>query len=355
MRQLILAALFAAASSTAFAAADDTAAAKKPTKPAKAAKADKKTAAPAPATAPVVNVALRDYSTAFAKNYDTLATYLSTPIAPPAPPATPDKKDAKAPEVKPQLPQLTPEQLADIRWKIYKDTSPYTTGSDEAASKQALLDAWPKYEPLMPQIRQGAAGLQPTLSAINTALANLVYLEKPVALRYIVYVDTFKPSYRSEWDGTHLNFYFPLEQNFDTMLLPFTRTLSRHFLANAAVWGDRPRSLVELIIQEGVAAHMIAAVIENQPAHVYLGLSQEQVQQLTASRKDDLKEVISRLAEPAPANPSVEQLARYRYAGWLLVDYLQKQDIKLYDLIRQRQSDLVRGAQLATGSVIRAK
>lgn len=339
MRHLILAAMLAAIGSTGYATA-----ATKPGKPAAAPKA--------PA---VIDVKVRDFSGRFMDFYEAASRPMPAPPAPPAQPAQADGKQA-APAT-PPVPPAPAETEEERRWRFYKlgyDFAPLT-GND--ANRPLLNTAWSRYASVVPQIKSGFDGVAAELSNLNENLGTRICVEKPLSLRYITYVGLFDGKVWSELDGDRTNIYVPLEVGADVRALPLARIIGRLMLDKTAVFGNQPRNLAELMIAEGVYAHMLQEVAPGKPLESYLDLSAEQLAKAREARKADLKSIIDKLADGSIV-PSYagEQIALTRYAGWQLVESFRKENVSYADLVRQKPADLVKSCQVEMAKLIlRAK
>lgn len=341
MRQLILAAMIAAACNTAFAA---TKTADKANKPA----AEKPTGV-------VVDIKVRDMSVRFMDFFDAASRPMPAPPAALAAPAADGKTAATpAPPVAPAAPL---ETEADRRWRFFKAAYNFPADqADEAKTRAALDAAWPRYAAIAPKLRTGFDAIATEISDINRTLADEIYLDKPLAIRYIAYVGTFDGRVWSDMDDDRINLYLPLEVAPEVRDLPFARLLGRHMLSRTAVWGNQPRSVVELAINEGVYAHVLQAAVPGKSVDTYLDLTPEQLAKAKAGLKVDMKDMIAKLDDRNPATLAAysgPQIAQLRYAGWMLVENFVKNKSRLGDLIRQKQDVLIRASQLAMASIIR--
>ncbi|MEH6461673.1 hypothetical protein [Chitinimonas sp. JJ19] len=323
MRQLILAALLATAGMPAFAAT-----------------------AKAPAKQAVqLEVKVRDLSPLFLDFYKVAsAPVVQAPAAPAAPAA--DGKQAA-----PAAPAVPVESESDRRWRLFKKIYNVSAHEDDAATRAALEAAWPRYAAALPQINAGFDGIAAEPADAIDALSAQYFLDKPFSVRWITYVGAFEGRVWSQEADGIVNVNLPLEVDAKTRALPLHRILSKVMQDKNAHFGSQPRNLAELLISEGVQAHVLRSTVPGHTVETYLNLSTEQVAQVNSNRKATISNIITKLGDGSAAtlaNYTGEHLAQTRYVGWLLVDYLvKKQKARYADLIRQKPADLVKASTKA--------
>lgn len=323
MRQLILAALLATAGMPAFAAT-----------------------AKAPAKQAVqLEVKVRDLSPLFLDFYKVASAPVVQPPAAPAAPAADGKQAA------PAAPAVPVESESDRRWRLFKKIYNVSAHEDDAATRAALEAAWPRYAAALPQINTGFDGIAAEPADAIDALSAQYFLDKPFSVRWITYVGAFEGRVWSQETDGIVNVNLPLEVDAKTRALPLHRILSKVMQDKNAHFGSQPRNLAELLISEGVQAHVLRSTVPGHTVETYLNLSTEQVAQVNINRKATISTIITKLGDGSAAtlaNYTGEQLAQTRYVGWLLVDYLvKKQKARYADLIRQKPADLVKASTKA--------
>lgn len=324
MRQLILAALLATAGMPAFAAT-----------------------AKAPAKQAVqLEVKVRDLSPLFLDFYKVAS---SPVVQAPAAPATPaaDGKQAAVPAA----PAVPVESEGDRRWRLFKKIYNVSAHEDDAATRAALEAAWPRYAAALPQINAGFDGIAAEPAEAIDALSAQYFLDKPFSVRWITYVGAFEGRVWSQEADGIVNVNLPLEVDAKTRALPLHRILSKVMQDKNAHFGSQPRNLAELLISEGVQAHVLRSTVPGHKVETYLNLNAEQLAQASSNRKATISTIITKLGDGSAATMGSyagEQLAQTRYVGWLLVDYLvKKQKARYADLIRQKPADLVKASTKA--------
>ncbi|GLR14311.1 hypothetical protein GCM10007907_31010 [Chitinimonas prasina] len=324
MRQLILAALLATAGMPAFAAT-----------------------AKAPAKQAVqLEVKVRDLSPLFLDFYKVAsAPVVQTPAAPATPAA--DGKQAAVPAA----PAVPVESEDDRRWRLFKKIYNVSAHEDDAATRAALETAWPRYAAALPQITAGFDGIAAEPAEAINALSAQYFLDKPFSVRWITYVGAFEGRVWSQETDGIINVNLPLEVDAKTRALPLHRILSKVMQDKNAHFGSQPRNLAELLISEGVQAHVLRSTVPGHTVETYLNLSAEQLAQASSNRKATISTIITKLGDDSAATMGSyagEQQAQTRYVGWLLVDYLvKKQKARYADLIRQKPADLAKASTKA--------
>ncbi|MGQ5523816.1 hypothetical protein ACUHMQ_11210 [Chitinimonas sp. PSY-7] len=289
-----------------------------------------------------LDLKVRDLSPKFVEFYEAA----SKPLAPAAPTAN----QAATP--------ATTESLEDRRWRLFKQNYDFSAQPTPEATRAALDSAWPRYAEALPKIEAGFDGIASEPSRTLDTLSKHFSLDKSMSMRLVAYVGTFDGRVWGEQDGDTLNVYLPLEVSADTRAVPSARLMGQAMLAKTAGWGNKPRSLAELVVGEGVVAHGVAAAAPGKSVEQYLAISADELAKLRTNRKSVLSSILPKLGDGSAATLntySTEQLAEARFAGWLLVEGMTKQKARYADMIRQKPSDLIKVSQATMASVNRGK
>ncbi|PHV11972.1 hypothetical protein [Chitinimonas sp. BJB300] len=288
-----------------------------------------------------LDLKVRDLSPSFVEFYEAA----NKPVA--AVPATATTPDA-----------TTPESQEDRRWRLFKQDYGFSAQATPEATRAALDTAWPRYAEALPKIEAGFDGIASEPSKTLDTLSKHFSLDKSMSMRLVAYVGTFDGRVWSEQEGDILNVYLPLEVGPDTRAVPAARLMGQAMLAKTAGWGNKPRSLAELVVGEGVVAHGAAVAAPGKSVEQYLAISTDELAKLRANRKTVLSTILPKLGDNSAATLntySTEQLAEARFAGWLLVESLAKKNALYSDMIRQKPSDLIKVSQATMASVNRSK
>ena len=253
---------------------------------------------------------------------------------------------------------IAAESPEDRRWRLFKQSYDFSAQATPEATRAALESAWPRYEQALPKIEAGFDGIANEPSRTLETLSKHFSLDKSMSMRLVAYVGTFDGRVWGEQDGDTLNVFLPLEVDSDTRAVPSARLMGQAMLDKTAGWGNKPRSLAELVVGEGVVAHGIAAAAPGKSIDQYLAISPSELAKLRSNRKAILSSILPKLSDRSATTLnaySTDQLAEARFAGWLLVEGLSKQKARYADMIRQKPSDLIKVSQATMASVNRGK
>lgn len=295
-----------------------------------------------------LNLSVRDLSPNFVDFYDAA----SKPLPAPAAPATAPANGAAAPAPAPV------ESWEDRRWRYFKKAYDFSAQASPEAARSALEAAWPRYAAVMPQIESGFDGIASEPSRLLDSLSKQFVLDKAMNLRVVTYVGAFEGRVWSDVEADIRNIYLPLEVSSEVRTLPAARLFGEAILARAAVWGDSPRNLAELVVGEGVLAQGVATAVPGKSLEQYLKVSSEELAALRARRKAILSAILPKLGDGSPATLAAyrgPQAAEARFAGWLLVEAFAKKKARYSDMIRQKPADLVKASQSTMASINRGK
>lgn len=113
------------------------------------------------------------------------------------------------------------------RWKLWKKlvdfaAVPPTPEGDQMARKM-LDSAWSRYPSIVPQIKEGAAGIHPAPSTIVNSVAALMQADVPIRVNLVVFVGAFENN----------AFTAPGAENVPTVAVPIEARERDRLLANS--------------------------------------------------------------------------------------------------------------------------
>lgn len=164
---------------------------------------------------------------------------------------------------------------ADARWSLWKRRYDFAavppTPEGEAMARDMLDAAWPRYAAVMPAIRAGASAMRPSPMDALREVADLLDLDRPLDVRLTAYVGTFDDNAFTARSSGMTTVAIPIEMDADlrARILRHEMTHAVH-IALAGLDGGWERSIAETMIQEGLAARAVEALLPGRHARDYL-------------------------------------------------------------------------------------
>ncbi len=226
---------------------------------------------------------------------------------------------------------------AERRWQLWQDLYRFApvppTPEGQHLARQMLEAAWPRYPEVMDRIRGGASGVEPAPGPVLQSVAACLGYDGDGTVELTVFVGML--------DGGAFCFgragtpvvCIPVEQEAAgrARMLPHELTHAVHMLA-AGRTGGWERSVGDLVLAEGLATRVTAALLPGRPEADYVGSMAEPdwFARCQAQEAEILRGVRERVAQADAAavkaftlGPGPAGLRREAYyAGWVLVGHL---------------------------------
>jgi hypothetical protein len=195
-------------------------------------------------------------------------------------------KKASLPPVNIELVDLTPRFLdffeaarevedPDRRWEIWRERYGFAavppTPAGQEMARRLLDEAWPRYPAILAQVRAGAGAMVPGPRAILAAVAALLGLDRPLTVRVVAFVGGFENNaFATVRDGIPV-VNLPIEQSAElrALVLPHEFTHAVHLMV-AGLPGTWERPLAQVVVEEGLATRVTAALVPGRPDADYL-------------------------------------------------------------------------------------
>ena len=194
---------------------------------------------------------------------------------------------AQAPSIQINIIDLTPKFLRfydaarqqhaneEQRWYLWKQMVDFAavppTPQGQQMARKMLDDAWLRYPSVLPEIRAGAASIQPPPESIVNSVANLLRSDVPIHLKLVVFVGDFDNN----------AFTAPGKDNIPTVAVPVEAPEKARLLAHefthvvnaeqAHLSLDWQRSIAHTIFVEGLAMRVTQRLYPGLPAKTYVG------------------------------------------------------------------------------------
>ncbi|MGL4575329.1 MAG: DUF2268 domain-containing putative Zn-dependent protease [Burkholderiaceae bacterium] len=261
-----------------------------------------------------------------------------------------------------------PSINADARWKLWKELYDYAAvPPGERGDKMAreLLDkAWPQYPKVLPRVRKGVAGLQPSNQDILKRIDALLKRDKLLDLTVVNFVG-----------GLEGNAYTYAQEGKVTVVMPIEidpvqrEALATHefthavHIAQGTITGAWERTIAETIISEGLAMHVSHTLMPKLPVEKHVEHVPGWMKQAQAKQREILKAIKPALAKNDEENvlrftigPGPNGLEREAYfAGWLVVQHWLKQGKTHAQIARIPIAEHVKEVSAAIDAVLAQK
>ena len=223
----------------------------------------------------------------------------------------------------------------DRRWGLWRERYGFaavpSSAAGQARARRQLDESWNDYESLLPRIRAGAEGLRPSLEDLLIPVAEILELDRPMEVEVVLFVGTRGGSAFSMGLGDRWQMALPIEEE------PRDREITAsHEMAHgvhtelAGLKGVWYRSVGQMVLGEGLAMHVAAALHQGREPWEYTGGGEAWFRASEGKRRTILQGVLDSADNATPRaldrltlGPGPAGLRREAYyAGWALVEHL---------------------------------
>lgn len=242
---------------------------------------------------------------------------------------------------------------AERRWALWQQRYGFAavspTPEGQAMARRMLEQAWPRYEAVLPLIRQGAAAMRPQPLDTLRAVAAVLKPDKPVEVDVIAYVGAFDGNAFSYGQDGKPTVAVPLEmdERQRAAILPHEMTHAVHIVI-AGLSGGWERSIAATLMQEGLAIHVAREVVPDRALAELIEYTPGWWAAVQPKRREILQGILpvleARDSETVfrfTMGEGPNGFEREAYAaGWWVVEQLRKEGMRLADIARIPEADM---------------
>jgi hypothetical protein len=235
----------------------------------------------------------------------------------------------------------------DRLWELWRErygfaAVPGTPQGRDLARRQ-LEASWEDYPALLPRIRAGIGGMEKSPEELLSPVADLLELDRPMEVEVILFVGTRGGSAFSLASGDRWQMALPIEEDPEEREVTASHEMAHGVHTElAGLRGEWYRSLGQMVLGEGLAMRVAAALYPGRDPWAYTGGGEGWYREAQSREIEILRGVLTRSDNATPrvldrftvgTGPAGMRREAY-YAGWALVGHLLENGWTLPGLAR---------------------